>query len=116
MSRCAHCPRAGLIGCEGEATPRLCELVDPAHPDHDPAYLAVLEPAAAPPDEPPPVPVADALRARKFGGLNCRHGSAPACGCSGLAACSILGRDVNIRDCIECLTTGPRSSYQGASP
>lgn len=109
MTRCAHCPRAGLPGCEGEATPRLCELVDPTHPDHAPAYLAVLEPVAAPPDVPPPVPMSDAALARKYGGLNCDHGSPPACGCSGLAACSILGRDVNIRDCYACLTTGPRS-------
>lgn len=42
--RCARCPRAMFAACEGESTPRLCELVDPTHPDHDPAYLVVLEP------------------------------------------------------------------------
>lgn len=116
MTRCAHCPRAGLPGCEGEATPRLCELVDPSHPDHAPAYLAALEPVADPPAAPPPVPLSDVLLVRKMGGRNCEHGSPPACGCSGLVACALLGRDASIRDCIECLTIGPRAGDQGASP
>lgn len=73
------------------------------------AYRRLVERLAAGGPAAPPVPLAASLRAAKHGGRNCPHGSPPSCGCSGLAACSLLGRDVTIRDCTECLTTGPRS-------
>lgn len=76
--------------------------------------LAAGQPAPESPtraiDPPPPaVPLADSLRARKLGGRNCPHGRAPRCGCSGMAWCKLLKRDVTLRDCLECLTTGPRA-------
>ncbi|OJW19378.1 MAG: hypothetical protein BGO49_08595 [Planctomycetales bacterium 71-10] len=44
--RCPHCPRRGLP-CDGEVIPRLCQLVDPSHPDHRPEYRAALAPPQA---------------------------------------------------------------------
>ena len=41
--KCGHCPRGGAA-CRGESVPRLCQLVDPSHPDHRPEYLSALEP------------------------------------------------------------------------
>lgn len=68
--------------------------------------------AVEPPTPPSPVlaPLSEALRASNLGGRNCPHGSAPkTCNCSSLSACSLLGRDVRLDDCISCLATGPRS-------
>lgn len=44
--RCAHCPVGGGR-CPGEAARRLCELVDPAHPDHRPGYRDSIAAVAA---------------------------------------------------------------------
>lgn len=108
MSRCDHCPRVGSP-CRGEHLPRLCELVDPSHPDHAPAYVSALEPPAdAEPEPPPVVPLRESLRVRRLGGRNCPHGGRPKCGCSGMAWCGLLKRDASLRDCLACLTTGPR--------
>lgn len=47
--KCDHCPRDDE--CRGEEIHRFCELIDPDHPDHEPAYLDALGPTPA---EPPP--------------------------------------------------------------
>lgn len=90
---------------------RLVERLAGEFAEHGGAIPPAPEPQ---PDDPTPldeapVPLDAALRVQRLGGRNCPHGSAPACGCNGLAACSLMARDVNVRDCSECLTTGPRS-------
>lgn len=53
--KCDRCPRSEA--CAGESIRRLCDLVDPDHPDHNPAYLATLDPTPGTPparDDPPP--------------------------------------------------------------
>jgi hypothetical protein len=40
--RCQNCPAHKLEQCRGEGVPRFCQLVDPTHPDHDPAYVRIL--------------------------------------------------------------------------
>lgn len=45
-NRCPHCPAPEGLPCPGERARRLCRLADPAHPDHDPAYLASIPEAA----------------------------------------------------------------------
>ena len=56
--RCIPCPVAAGLTCPGEVARRLCALIDPAHPDHRPGYVAALRgharqmaeaPAPAPP-------------------------------------------------------------------
>ncbi len=42
MIRCDHCPLSDPSSCRGERNRRLCDLVNPSHHDHDPAYLSVL--------------------------------------------------------------------------
>lgn len=52
---CERCPLASK--CRGEEIPRLCELIDPDHPDYEPAYIDALEPTPPDPheaDESPP--------------------------------------------------------------
>lgn len=65
------------------------------------------------PLSPPLVPLDESLAklrlVRKSGGRRCPRGSPASCGCSGLAACSLMGRDVTTDDCYTCLTTGPRA-------
>ena len=38
--KCSHCPSLG--SCNGEETPRLCELVNKDHPDYQSSYLLAL--------------------------------------------------------------------------
>jgi hypothetical protein len=110
---CAHCPRSGRA-CAGQEIPRLCELVDPAGPDHNPAYEAALDPASLDPDAPdaPPAaavadapPPAAALEGVRRGLRNCEREQAepPACGCVGSVFCRANGRDVVLLDCLACL-------------
>jgi hypothetical protein len=40
--RCIPCPVATGLTCPGEVARRLCALIDPAHPDHRPGYVAAL--------------------------------------------------------------------------
>ena len=65
--RCSRCPLEPGLPCAGRGVRRLCELVDPAHPAYNPAYLTLLRPkvndAAVPagtstatPDRSPPAP------------------------------------------------------------
>lgn len=104
--RCRHCPVTPGSPCAGVDAPRLCELIDPAHPDHAPAYRDLLR--AKPP---PPSP----RRRRGLGEtlilLNamkaCPHRiERTDCGCGGLASCtSGKGRAgvVHSGDCFDCL-------------
>jgi hypothetical protein len=47
-ARCAHCPvTTGVCPAITLGHARYCELVDPTHPDHDPAYNQVLRDKAA---------------------------------------------------------------------
>lgn len=39
--KCGHCPVAEGV-CHGESVPRMCQLADPSHPDHDPRYAPLL--------------------------------------------------------------------------
>jgi hypothetical protein len=47
--RCAHCPVAPRIACHGQRAPRLCQLIDPAHPDYQPAYRDSIVQISRPP-------------------------------------------------------------------
>lgn len=86
-----------------------------AGPAHAPAKLhapaKVLTPpkahALAKAPSEPLVPLADSLRAVKFGGLRCRFASKdPGCGCSGFR-CAFLDRtNVTLKDCITCPELG----------
>jgi hypothetical protein len=42
MARCGHCPLADGPDCKGQTFARFCELVDPAHKDYHPEYIASL--------------------------------------------------------------------------
>jgi len=122
-SRCRHCPAAPGTSCAGVTVARLCELVDPDHPDHDPAYRNVLE------TPPPPV--------RRLRGLGetlallaamkaCPHRTERTdCGCGGMAACtSRKGRAgvVHSGDCFDCIDSNapdhspPRTPGEGNPP
>lgn len=59
MTRCAHCPTAG--DCPGLRASRLCELIDPAHSDFEPAYAAAIAAAADGSARPRPRPPAVAI-------------------------------------------------------
>lgn len=104
-ARCRHCPAAPGSPCAGLDVARLCQLVDPDHPDHDPAYRHVL-------DSPPPPP---SPRRRGLGETlallaamkACPHRvERTDCGCGGLAACTYgKGRAgvVHSGDCFDCI-------------
>ena len=121
--KCPHCPRSGSA-CRGERVPRLCELVDPDHPDCRPEYLVTLEteppePPAdhsagagkvpPPPAYPPLVPLSISLRAAKFGGRYCPEADPPACSCLAGFHCRRLARAATIHDCLVC----PRIARDG---
>ncbi|APW59208.1 hypothetical protein [Paludisphaera borealis] len=112
--RCRHCPVASGSSCAGVSVVRLCELVDPAHPDYNPAYLDVLRPV---PERPPGI-ADDHAPGRRRRGLAetlallsamkaCPHRiERTDCGCGGLASCtSGKGRAgvVHSGDCFDCL-------------
>lgn len=40
--KCANCPTRSDIPCLGEKAIRLCQLIDPAHPDYQPAYREMI--------------------------------------------------------------------------
>ena len=123
--RCRHCPVAPESSCSGVAVPRLCELVDPDHPDYAPAYRDVLHA-----EPPPPSPrrrrglgeVLSLLTAMKA----CPHRvERTDCGCGGLASCSSgKGRAgvVHSGDCFDCLDLDlphhlpPRNPGEGNPP
>lgn len=73
---------------------------------------SVLSLAGAPEPEPPPppepvrphrrVPLADSIRAVRFGLRNCLYATREGCGCSG-AMCHHFGRVVTLTDCLACL-------------
>lgn len=100
--RCAHCPRAGLATCQGEAVPRLCQLVDPSHPAYRPEYLSALGSEAPPDDGPkPPGDLAHRLRIMRLA-RDCPHRStSPACGC---VKCGMRGgASVSPVECWACV-------------
>lgn len=113
-ARCRRCPLAPDAPCAGVDIRRLCQLVDPEHPDHDPAYKAVLtttdrpRPDAVDADEEPPPrrPLHETLRLLRAM-KSCPHREERTdCGCAGAASCSRGGeRDglVRIVDCFDCL-------------
>lgn len=106
--------------CVGESSPWACRMaIDGTDAERAWARLASGEAPPPEPDHvagagemvptPDRVPLSDSLRARRLGGRNCPHGRAPTCGCSGSAWCRLMKRDVTLRDCLECLTTGARA-------
>ncbi len=51
--RCQSCPLSEGR-CRGESNPRLCQLIDPTRPDHDPTYVRILpDPDHSPAEYPP---------------------------------------------------------------
>ena len=110
--------RAGS-SCAGAAVARLCELVDPDHPDYEPAYRQVLNVA------PPPAPL---RRLRGLGEVlallaamkTCPHRTERTdCGCGGLASCtSGKGRAgvVHSGDCFDCLESNFPNRFPTRSP
>lgn len=98
-----------------EASARAAGVKSPA-PAAEPAEPPV--PPAEPPAPPgePAVPLADSLRAARLGGRNCPYGSALTCGCPSLTDCALFKRDVSFRDCVRCLTVGPRRNATEDDP
>jgi hypothetical protein len=93
--RCGHCPIDGP--CRGEPNGRLCELVDPNHPDHNPAYRSILSPDSG--EVHPIDPEVSRLNSLMFG---CPHRS---CSCS-VGYCAKLAREVVAIECHRCISEG----------
>lgn len=88
---------------------RYADLVDPAHPDYQPAYWTHIRRAAgvnpevnSPPPTPSVVPLSVSLRAVQLGYRRCLYSAHEGCGCTG-THCYRLGRVVGLNDCITCL-------------
>ena len=96
---CDHCPLGGRA-CQGLEIPRLCDLVDPSHPNYTPSYLAVLAPDRI--EYEPPDPETTRLNSLM---MACPHRSRPACGCS-TGICAKLGREVVVYECHKCINAG----------
>lgn len=69
--RCAHCPVQAARYCHGRRVRRMCQLIDPAHPDFTPGYdRAVIatsaDVAAVEAGHMPPVVTQVASLARSF--------------------------------------------------
>ncbi len=120
--KCERCPlRGDDKPCFGEGARALCGLAGTEGGDRHirlrsdvaagwtPPVPEYLEPAPPPPLVPLDESLAKYRLVRSRGGRRCPHGSPASCGCSGVAACSLHGRDVTTDDCYVCLTTGPRS-------
>jgi hypothetical protein len=120
-ARCRHCPVAPGTPCAGGAVRRFCELVDPSHVDHDPAYRDALQPPPA--STSPRRGLGETLTLLKAM-KSCPHRiERTDCGCGGLAACTLgKGRDgvVHAGDCFDCITTNfpltARSEIQDKGP
>ncbi len=130
---CIRCPASDPRQCPGRLAPRLCDLIDPAHPDYRPGYVDSIravaverghEPASreaipghaeklaksesTQSDVIPPktgVPATEAIALVKAMKA-CPHRSVdPPCGCSG-AWCGFKGGViVSHADCFDCLRT-----------
>lgn len=112
---CGHCPVEPGRSCEGLRARRLCELADPAHPDHRPAYRDLLVRLAGDPGDEPDEGLRAGPEPRDLAGTiallrrmhECPDRTPRAdCGCAGLARCARgRGREglVNHHDCFECL-------------
>lgn len=112
--RCRRCPVAPDSSCAGTTVPRLCELVDPEHPDHDPGYRVALRSEGGPTPAASGEPGSERRR-RGLGETLTLLGEMRACpsrveqtdcGCGGLAACTRgMGRNgvVHSGDCFDCL-------------
>lgn len=118
--RCPRCPIPPGARCLGESHRRLCELRDPDHPDHDPAYLKPLRGEGGPasvdgeqearprPRRRPAFTEAERLRNRRFAAMHrcpARSRIAGRCGdCVG--ACAERGGEaVAAAVCLECPRT-----------
>ena len=105
---CLRCPIADpTVRCRGLDVPRFCELIDPACPQYDPGYIAVIEDQTyrrrSAPAPIPPAESADLTRRMKA----CLYRSAGATGC-GCGRCGLRGgAAVSHRDCFQCLTQYP---------
>lgn len=55
MSHCPHCPLGPDERCPGEAAQRLCDLVNPSHPDYRPGYRDTIRLHAAKMTDLPPL-------------------------------------------------------------
>jgi hypothetical protein len=106
--RCIRCPVPPGLPCPGESGPRLCDLIDPAHPDYRPEYAGSIvataeqlhredrRPAAA------GLPVAVAMQ-RTQAANRCEWRSTEGCGCAG-ARCALRGGAiVSHLDCFDCV-------------
>jgi len=123
--RCRRCPVAPGSSCAGTSIARLCELVDPSHPDFNPSYLRLLGGDVASPsivDAPSPSrrrgldETLALLRAMKGCPLRIERTD---CGCGGLATCTIgKGRAgvVHSGDCFDCLDAGAASDLSPQHP
>jgi hypothetical protein len=116
---CDHCPRqaAGLPApCPWQVAwhRRGCELVDPAHPDYDPAYLPYTLGQVAPSAKPAAVPAPNLHLERLELVHGCDYrGARLGEGCACLAVClagkgrkSYAGdyHEVATADCLACVT------------
>lgn len=48
MSHCLHCPMPEGTACRGESARRLCDLIDPGHPDFIPGYDRAIVDSSSP--------------------------------------------------------------------
>jgi hypothetical protein len=127
--KCTHCPIATEVPCPGEHARRLCHLIDPAHSNYMPGYVASIRDHAlrlgvgrrgdwrakietGPPL--PPLPKSDQITPTHHSLAEslkliaamreCLFRSIdPGCGCAG-ARCSLRqGSVVSYLDCFDCL-------------
>ncbi|MDE2100996.1 MAG: hypothetical protein KGL39_27365 [Patescibacteria group bacterium] len=97
--RCPTCPISGP--CRGETAVRICDLVNPAHADYRPSYLAVLAVDESPQVD--PASLAETLRLTRLA-RGCLYRSPPSCSCEGAASCALKGgSDVSAATCWECV-------------
>jgi len=117
--KCDRCPIEGSCwgqvdgyryACAIRPRPKSFELWLGSDPTEEPAPIV----DSGGDEEPPPVaggapafaaaaPRLTLATTRSRLGLACFYGGKPSCGCSGLAHCHALGRDVSVRDCTACI-------------
>jgi hypothetical protein len=108
MTRCGHCPVVGPCVAEKPGHGFACAMAARGS-EAELLWIASQSDGYTPPPLPPqpePTPAVDfaALRnATKLGSKNCWFSEHDAgCGCNGLQ-CHLLGRRINIYDCVKCL-------------
>jgi hypothetical protein len=110
--KCDHCPVDGPCRAQWPGWGFLCRTAAGGLPSDlvhirtlsatEPGTIVESAPSLEP--APPPVPLAEAIRATRLGFRHCLYSSHEGCGCSG-AHCYYRGRVVTLRDCLDCLNS-----------